>query len=156
MSHDALQPHAHEPNPTPPTPDATLAVLLPNGAQQYYDPQTLATLPQALVDDCFIVSTGHGTSGPFRFGGVPLAALLAAALPTATPWQQAEIWSADGFGCHVTAAELAQPTTRPILLCLTIDGRLLSRAEGAVRLVVPDEAADALRQVKWVQRIVVR
>ena len=39
------------------------------------------------------------------------------------------------------------------LLALEIDGRPLSRAQGLVRLVVPGETDDALRQVKWVSEI---
>jgi hypothetical protein len=38
-------------------------------------------------------------------------------------------------------------------LSYAIDGTPLTRAQGLVRLIVPSETDDALRQVKWVQRI---
>jgi len=34
-----------------------------------------------------------------------------------------------------------------------MDGATLTRAQGLVRLIVPSETDDALRQVKWVGRI---
>jgi hypothetical protein len=36
------------------------------------------------------------------------------------------------------------------------DGQKLTRRQGLVRLIVPREKDDALRQVKWVGRIVIR
>ena len=61
--------------------------------------------------------------------------------------------SADGFGNRVLARELPQPPARPILLATHIDGQPLTRQAGLVRLIVPNETDDALRQVKWVARI---
>lgn len=149
-----LHPHVHEPNPAPPSadPSFTLARLdgttAPNTtAIQVAD---LATLPQQHARDCYIVSTGHGTSGPFHFSGVTLPDLFAAhAIDT---WTHADVISADGFGTRVYHTEL--PTiTRPILLALTCNGEPLTREQGLVRLIVPHEKDDALRQVKWVVRI---
>ena len=51
------------------------------------------------------------------------------------------------------AAEWASDEERPILLAHSIDGRPLTRAEGLVRLIVPAETDEALRQVKWVAEI---
>ncbi|MCB0075748.1 MAG: molybdopterin-dependent oxidoreductase [Caldilineaceae bacterium] len=47
------------------------------------------------------------------------------------------------------------PPTRPSLLAITLDGQPLTREQGLVRLIVPTETDDALKQVKWVAEIVV-
>ena len=154
-AHDPLQPHSHEPNPTPPSPDPTLQLTLPDGREIRISPADLATLPQTAVPGCFIISTGHGTSGPFTFGGVALADFLAGY--DAGSWSAAEIISGDGFGNRVLAEEVVgKRTERPILLATHVDGRPLNREEGLVRLIVPGEVDDALRQVKWIARIVLR
>ena len=148
-----LHPHVHEPNPAPPSTDPTLALTRPDGAHLLITVDDLAALPQQEAHDCTIVSTGHGTSGPFRFSGVSLPDLLAAY--DVTEWTYADVVSADGFGTRVHHAELPI-ATRPILLALTCDGAPLIRAQGLVRLIVPHEHDDALRQVKWVARIEIR
>jgi len=68
----------------------------------------LRTWPSTTAEECFIVSTGHGTSGPFTFTGVMLPDLCVA-LGITTPWQVAEIVSADDFGTRLTAEEAAPP-----------------------------------------------
>jgi DMSO/TMAO reductase YedYZ molybdopterin-dependent catalytic subunit len=145
-----LHPHIHEPNPTPPSADPTLTLVRPDGASTSITVDNLTALPQQDAHECYIVSTGHGTSGPFHFTGVTLADLLAAyAVQT---WTFADVISADGFGTRVYSAEL--PTAaRPILLALACDGAPITREQGLVRLIVPHEDDDALRQVKWVARI---
>lgn len=65
-----------------------------------------------------------------------------------------EVVSADGFGNRVYRKELAQPDPAgPILLAYGVNGRSLTREEGLVRLIVPGERDDALRQVKWVGEV---
>jgi DMSO/TMAO reductase YedYZ molybdopterin-dependent catalytic subunit len=148
--------------------------------------QELAALPYVEAHDCFIVSTGHGTSGPFRFGGVRLRDLLAwvlqgaadapgegsgdsssgsssgsssesAAVNNTSAWQHADVVSADGFGTRVYPRDLEDVPDagreRPVLLAYRMDGAPLSREQGLVRLVVPSEVGDALRQVKWVATV---
>lgn len=164
--HDPLAPQAHEPNPLPPSPNADLTVHLPDGASHRIDPDWLRSLDfaradrlpahlakakQVTVRDCYIISTGHGTSGPFAFSGVRLLDLVD--LLWAGDWAQVEVVSADGFGTRARRVELTAPTSRPILLAHTRDGQPLSRADGLVRLVVPGEIGDALRQVKWVAHV---
>jgi len=145
-----LHPHVHEPNPKPPAADPTLILARPDGSHAHITVDALAALPQQTAHDCYIVSTGHGTSGPFRFTGVTLTDLLTAQGVTA--WEYADVISADGFGTRVQQAEI--PTiTRPILLALACDDLPLTREQGLVRLIVPHEDDDALRQVKWVARI---
>lgn len=157
MSDDPLQPHSHDPNPDPPDADAAFWLILPGAAQLLMTPTHLQNLPRSTVSDCYIVSTGHGTSGPFTFSGVALFDLLQAYLPSHQPWSQVEVISGDGFGTRIGAAELTAPgITRPILLSDTLDGAPLSREHGLVRLIVPAEIDDALRQVKWVRTVRVR
>jgi len=68
-------------------------------------------------------------------------------------WSEAEVISGDGFGTRLTVDEVQGAVKRPILLATAIDGQPLSRAAGLVRLVVPSETDDALKQVKWVGRV---
>ena len=92
-------------------------------------------------------------------------------------WRYIDLVSADGFGTRVTPADLSgegsaahmadasaavgEITTgdaahvgdRPILLAYTLDGAPLTREQGLVRLIVPSETDDALRQVKWLATI---
>ncbi|MEX1021305.1 MAG: molybdopterin-dependent oxidoreductase [Litorilinea sp.] len=135
-----------------------MCLELPDGTTQTIAPADLATLPQAQVEDCYIVSTGHGASGPFRFSGVRLADFLHAYVPAGLAWSAVDVISGDGFGNRIYAQELTHnraPTSRAILLATQVDGEPLARAAGLVRLIVPSETEDALRQVKWVARIVV-
>jgi len=149
---DPLQPHAHEPNPEPPTTDPTITLTLPDGHEQKLTVFDLQKLPQQSISDCYIVSTGHGTSGPFTFTGPTLCQFINTFV--SEPWTQVEVISADNFGNRVWRQELEAPySTRPILLAYKVNGRPLTRQEGLIRLIVPSETDDALRQVKWVQQI---
>ena len=156
--HDPLRPHSHEPNLEPPSNDPAFVFVAPDGRQSVISPDLLEKLPQTSLPDCYIVSTGHGTSGPFEFGGVSLLDFVRSQLPAGSRWAQVEVISADGFGNRVMADELAnpQPPERPIILSYQIDGQKMTRQQGLVRLIVPTETDDALRQVKWVGRVVVR
>jgi hypothetical protein len=72
-------------------------------------------------------------------------------------WSQLEAISADGFGNRVMAAELYQSDPAgPIILAYAIDGSQLTRQEGLVRMIVPGEKDDALRQVKWLAIVRIR
>lgn len=164
--HDPLSPHSHEPNPLPPSPDADLTVNLPDGTAHRITPAALRSLDfvqdgrlperpadpsQVTIPNCYIVSTGHGTSGPFSFTGLRLLDLVD--LLWTGDWTQVEVVSGDGFGTRALRTELTQPTQRPAILAHTLDRQPLSRAEGLVRLIVPSETDDALRQVKWVAHV---
>jgi hypothetical protein len=117
----------------------------------------LDALPQKQVANCYIVSTGHGTSGPFTFTGVSLLDFVQAQVEEGVVWSTVEVISADSFGTRIQADELRQPhPAGPILLGTGLEGRPMTRAEGLVRLIVPSELDDALRQVKWVGQIKVR
>ena len=152
--HDPLRPHAHEPNPKPPSADPSFIFVQPNGTETRLGVAALKQLPQTTVPNCYIVSTGHGTSGPFTFTGVRLLDLVQRLLPPHQAWSEVEVISADGFGNRVLANELYQPDPAgPILLSYLLDGQPMSREQGLVRMIAPVEKDDALRQVKWVGRI---
>ncbi len=153
--HDPLRPHAHDPNPAPPSSAADFVLGLPDSSHRPVTPADLAQLPVVTVADCFVVSTGHGTSGPFAFTGPRLIDFVAHFWQGA--WDQVEVISGDGFGTRVHRVELEDPTvTRPIILAVKMDGAPLTRAQGLVRLIVPSETDDALRQVKWVGQVNVK
>ncbi|HEX6386269.1 MAG TPA: molybdopterin-dependent oxidoreductase [Anaerolineae bacterium] len=154
-NHDPLRPHSHEPNPEPPSADPTFTLELPDGRATAITVVGLQQLPEVTLENCYIISTGHGTSGPFAFTGVRLVDLVEHFAKT--EWSQVEVISADGFGNRIMASELVQPDPAgPILLAYAIDGRPMTRQEGLVRLIVPSERDDALRQVKWIGRINIR
>jgi DMSO/TMAO reductase YedYZ molybdopterin-dependent catalytic subunit len=146
-----LHPHVHEPNPAPSRTDPSFTLTRPDGTSATITVLDLAALSQQSATDCMIVSTGHGTSGPFRFDGVTLRDLFSAYAVTA--WSYADVVSADGFGTRVQRDEVETPGTRPILLATSCDGEPLTRAQGLVRLIIPHETNDALRQVKWVAEL---
>jgi DMSO/TMAO reductase YedYZ molybdopterin-dependent catalytic subunit len=154
---DPLRPASHEPNPTPPSADPTIVLVVPGRNDERLSLADLEALPYTRVADCFIASTGHSPSGPFTFGGVALADLLRATLGPRPDFTAIEIVSGDGFGTRVGAAELVNATRDgDLLLAYEVDGRRLTRPEGVVRLILPQEADDALRQIKWVGTIRVR
>ena len=153
--HDPLQPHAHDPNPHPPSEDPRVTVSAPASTPHALTVADLHELPQTEVSGCYIVSTGHGTSGPFTFGGVRLLDVVQTF--GGKDWRNVEVISADGFGNRVSRDELLRASAAgPIILATTVNGRPLTRDEGLVRLIVPSERDDALRQVKWVAQIKVR
>lgn len=153
---DPLRPHAHDPNPTPPSADPSFTLSISGVTYSL----TLAELQQRTLhtlDNCFIVSTGHGTSGPFSFGGAVLLDLLNDYAQGRLPVEgSVAVLSGDGFGTRLTLGELRAAIARPPLLAYLIDSRPLRRSEGLVRLIVPSEKDDALRQVKWVSRVELR
>lgn len=151
-----LHGHAHEPNPAPPTATTAFTLSAPAGESYSLDIEDLYALTATDVPACYIVSTGHGTSGPFTFSGVRLRDLVDHVLGRGTHWEYADIVSADGFGTRIQANEVYTDTMRPILLAHTLDRIPLTRAQGLVRLIVPSEVDDALRQVKWVAEIRIR
>jgi hypothetical protein len=155
---DPLRPHSHEPNPRPPGFDPAFLLVTPDGHQKIIRVSDLMALPPVGIDNCYIVSTGHGTSGPFRFLGARLLDLVTSQLSPEVEWSQVEVVSADGFGNRVFATELtaSEATDRPIILAYAVNGQEMTRHQGIVRMIVPAERDDALRQVKWVGRIEVK
>jgi DMSO/TMAO reductase YedYZ molybdopterin-dependent catalytic subunit len=129
-----------------------MTLSTPAGRTVQLSVDSLDAMPQVSVSGCYIVSTGHGASGPFTFGGVRLLDVVERFVPDR--WTQVEVISADGFGNRVYRPELEGPSPEgTIILAIRIDGARLTREQGLVRLVVPSEREDALRQVKWVSEI---
>ena len=147
---DWTPPHSHEPNPEPPPDDPTFTIIY-RGSSESITPDFLLTMPQEVVDNCYIVSTGHGTSGPFEFRGVQLKAIIDNFVEP--PWSTVDILSADGFRTRISQEELERSAERPAIFALSKDGEPLSRAEGLVRLIVPHETESALQQVNWISQI---
>jgi hypothetical protein len=146
---DPLRPHSHEPNFEPPREEPEIVLALPGSEDRVLRLEELWSLPLATASDCYIVSTGHGTSGPFAFGGVRLLDLIESHMTSS--WTEVEVISADGFGNRISREELLAPDPAgPVLLSYLIDGAPMTRRQGLVRLIVPSERDDALRQVKWV------
>lgn len=150
---DWVHGHPHQPNPTPPDGDGRWTLVTPAGSERLFTVEDLYRLPYTAVHDCHIFSTGHAASGPFTFGGVRLADLLAAVLPPGTDWRWIDAVSVDGFGARLTPADLTVAAVRPVILAYSMDGAPLRRDQGLVRLIVPSELDEALRQVKWIGRI---
>jgi DMSO/TMAO reductase YedYZ molybdopterin-dependent catalytic subunit len=147
---DPFRPHAHDPNMEPPSADPLFTLIWPAGSV-VLTPDNLKELPLTRIDDCYVVSTGHGVSGPFSFGGVTLRELIDAYANIY--WVEVLILSQDGFGTRLTFEEVRASPDRPIILAYEINGVAMSREKGLVRLIVPSETDDALRQVKWVGEI---
>jgi len=153
---DWIHGHPHEPNPAPPTWDTCFIVRLPGDVKRRFDVAELQKMPYTEVADCFIVSTGHGTSGPFTFAGVRLLDFLHEVIASGVHWQSVDVISSDGFGTRLTQEALQHdPQKFPSLLAYQLDHVSLTREQGLVRLIVPTEKDDALKQVKWVAEIVV-
>jgi len=153
---DWLHGHPHDPNPAPPSWETFFLLSLPGGVKRKYDVADLQQLPLTEVANCQIVSTGHGTSGPFTFAGVRLLDFLDKVIATGVHWHAVDVISSDGFGTRLTQNELHHdPADRPSLLAHTLDHQPLTREQGLIRLIVPTETDDALKQVKWVAEIVV-
>lgn len=147
---DPLQPHSHDNNEAPPDENLDLLLIGPNGREIPIPAAALPTYPQAIIPH-YEYTTDHGKHGPYKLTGVALLDLITQHITAA--WSEVEVLSADGFGNRVFRAELETPTAAPVLLCTATNGRPLTRAEGAIRLVVPSETDNALRQIKWVRTI---
>ena len=61
--------------------------------------------------------------------------------------------SPSGYAAMHMNPILKLPFRSPILLAHIVNGAAMTRAQGLVRLIVPSEIDDALRQVKWVVRV---
>ena len=151
---DPLQPHSHDNNVQPPDADPTIRLTLLTGESISLTLDQLKTkYPQSAIPS-YQYSTDHGMHGPYRLVGVALGDLVWAHIDSVAEWTEVEVISADQFGNRVFAEELAPGLKEdPILLCYESNGTLLSRQHGLVRLVVPSETDNALRQIKWVREI---
>lgn len=154
-THDPLTPHVHDPNPEPPSADPNFTLHRPGQNPVTITIADLNALPQTEIGDCYIVTTSHGLGGPYRFQGVTLKNLIEAMLPAGYPLTQVEVRSGDGFGTRIQAYEINKNPNRPILLATGRNDLPLTRDQGLVRLIVPQETDDALRQVKWISSLTI-
>ena len=147
--------HSHEPNPDPPAGDASITLAGADATEVTLTPARLQALPSVTATDCHITSTGHGQSGPFEFRGPALLEL--ARLCGVRDWTRVRVAAGDGFGALLKRPEVeAAAANEPVLLALERDGEPLTRTQGFVRLIVPYETENALKQVKWVRTITFR
>jgi len=154
-SPDPLTPHVHDPNPDPPSDDPDFSLHRPGQPPINITVADLQTMQQTEIANCYIVTTSHGTGGPYRFRGVTLKNFLDIFLDAGKSFAQVEVRSADGFGTRIHADEIKENVQRPILLATARDGSPLTRNQGLVRLIVPQETDDALRQVKWISTLTI-
>ena len=145
-------PHSHDNNPTPPDHDLTLTLVRPNGTRHTITAEALRREYPTAEIPAYGYTTDHGRHGPYHLRGVALLTLIQQEVAEA--WTAVVVLSADGFGNQLTAAELQNPDPAgPVLLCYESDGRPLGREQRTIRLVVPSETDNALRQVKWVREV---
>ena len=142
--------HSHEPNPVVPEGDERVKLVI-GGTGRMLDLADLRAIKYTELSDVAIASSGHPSTGPFRFGGALVSDLLAALMPGATEVDHVDFVSADGYGTRLDGA-LLRAFPGP-LIAYAIDGAPMRREQGLVRLIVPAEIDAALHQVKWLARI---
>ncbi len=152
MGHSESSPRSHIPHSHPPGKNPSLRITVPGMESICLGIDALSALPALEQTDCYIVSTGHGTSGPFRFAGPTLAAL--ASRCGIAEFESVRVTSGDRFFTILTAQEVAlSHPGSAVMLALYLDGHPLTREQGLVRLIVPTEKRDALKQIKWVSHL---
>lgn len=154
MSDDPWEPTQHHNNTLAPTGDDGIKICLPDGRQVTWGLDDLRRLPLTVLPAHYF-STDHGRHGPYRLEGAALRDVVAALW--VGEWSEVLIESADGYGNRVRCAEVGDSAEfAPILLCYASNGQTLTSAQGYMRLVVPSETDNALRQIKWVRRLTLR
>ena len=152
-SHPEFHKVPHEPNPVAPNGDGTFVVEF-RSAKMIITLELLASLPQTEYSDCYVASTGHAKSGPYRFEGVTLRDVLTAAGVPPKAEAKVKISGADGYEVEVSTEPENAPARSPSpLLATQRDGVKLTRELGLVRVIVPTETEDALLQLKWIKTI---
>lgn len=147
---DPLRPHSHDNNVIVPKPYAhnPQITIMTDGIKRTFTLSDLHSLPQTTLS--YTYTTDHGRHGPYQLSGVSVADLFSQL--DVNRFTEIEVISADGFGNRIDAAEL-DTADIPILLCTTSDDQQLTAESGLIRLVVPTETDNALRQIKWVEQI---
>ena len=148
MATDPLQPHRHTNNTVVPSGDPGITLHL-GQTRKHLSLEELQRYPATTLT--YSYTTDHGDHGPYELTGTLLSDLVEAFY---SAWTAAEVLSADGFGNRVVRREVG-PENR-VLLCYRANGEPLSREHGLVRLVVPSETDNALRQIKWIRDIYVK
>ena len=149
---DPLRPHSHANNALIPDADTTIFLNVLNQEIIEISLEYLQSDYQTSVLESYTYQTDHGRHGPYRLEGVRLIDLIGKYVSQGSEWNQVEVLSADGFGNRIYKTEILE-ASEAILLCFRSNGGALERQYGLVRLVVPFETDNALRQVKWVRTI---
>ena len=149
---DPLRPHSHANNTLILDADTTIFLNVLKQKTIEINLEALQSNYQTSVLESYTYQTDHGRHGPYRLEGVRLVDLIGQHLPQESEWNQVEVLSADGFGNRIYKTELLE-ASEAILLCFRSNGGALERQHGLIRLVVPFETDNALRQVKWVRTI---
>lgn len=152
-NHDPLQPHSHDNNPEPPYIDPTIIFVAPSGAKKEISLADLMADYDQTTIPAYTYMTDHGMHGPYKLEGVGLMDLINQELGVQAEWNEVEVISADEFGNRLYRNELVPADHDPVLICHRSNNEQLRRIQGLVRLVVPSETDNALRQVKWVREI---
>ena len=145
---DPLRPHKHHNNTTPPEGNTNITINKPDGTSIEVSLEQLQNNYPLSIIPAYTYVTDHGVHGPYRLEGVSLKDLLA----SMHDWSEVEVLSGDGFGNRITKAEVLDKGD-PIMLYFKTDNELLERKHGLIRLVVPAETDNALRQIKWVKTV---
>jgi len=147
---DPLKPHKHSNNTTAPKGNTNITINKTNGSSLDLSLEQLKTnYPQSVIP-AYTYVTDHGVHGPYRLEGVSLKDLITQ--ENKNDWSEVEVLSADGFGNRISKEEILVETD-PIMLYYKSNDKMLERKHGLVRLVVPTEIDNALRQIKWVKTI---
>ena len=155
-NHDPLQPPSHDTNLQPPDNNPSIRFIDPAGQQKSISLADLMADYEPTVIPAYTYMTDHGMHGPYKLEGVALLDLIEQEIGKNGEWGEVEVISADGFGNRLYRPELSPEGEDPVLLCHRSNEEQLRRMQGLVRLVVPSETDNALRQVKWVREIRVK
>lgn len=141
-------PKKHHNNTTIPETSASIYLALVAEETKLSLDDLKKNYPQSVIE-AYTYVTNHGTFGPYRLEGVSLLDLIPESL---TDWSEIKVIGADGFSNTLTRAELSE-AKEPAMLYYLRDGQALEPQHGPIRLVVPTETDNAIRQIKWVQRV---
>lgn len=147
---DPLKPHKHSNNTTPPRGNSNITLYNTDSSSVELSLEQLQMNYPPSIIPAYTYVTDHGVHGPYKLEGVSLKDLITKEVKT--PWSELEVLSADGFGNRLSKEEIFAKGD-PIMLYFKTDGEMLTKQHGLVRLVVPSETDNALRQIKWVKTI---
>ncbi len=150
---DPLKPHKHSNNTTAPEGNINIILHKTDGSSVELSLEQLQMNYPTSIIPAYTYVTDHGVHGPYKLEGVSLKDLVSKEVKTA--WSELEVLSADGFGNRLSKEEVLAEGD-PIMLYFKTDGELLAKQHGLLRLVVPSETDNALRQIKWVKTINVK
>lgn len=141
-------PKKHHNNTTIPETNSEIFLEFADGESTLSLEELKNKYPQSVIE-AYTYVTNHGVYGPYRLEGVSLLDLIP---ETFSNWSEVEVISADNFANTLSKAELIA-AKEPAMLYYLSDGKSLDSKHGPIRLVVPSETDNAIRQIKWVKQI---